>query len=174
MSPADTDPFHPGERSAQARWGDPSLWTPERIERLIWTRIPEPIHARLEAAPFFFLATSDDKGRCDCAFKGGGPGLVRVLSATRLAFPHFAARVKGNGTYTSLGNLLVNPWASLLFIDFTDGARLRINGRATLHDRNPLPVDFPQAECVIVVEVEKVMPSCSSHVPRLVPLESSP
>ena len=99
------DLFSEGERTAQQRWGDPGLWTEARIAALVWDHVPERFHARIEAAPFFFLATSDREGRCDCAFKGGGPGLVRMLAPDRLTFPHFAARVKGNGAYSSLGTM---------------------------------------------------------------------
>src|SRR4030065_513785 len=92
-----SSPFHAGELDAQQRWGNPELWTEARIGQLIWNSIPEPIHARIEAAPFFFLATSSSDGRCDCSFKGGGPGLVKVLTPSRLAFPPFEARVQGAG-----------------------------------------------------------------------------
>lgn len=161
--------FHPGELEAQKHWGDPKLWTKARIKQLIWDRIPEQINARIEAAPFFFLATSDQEGRCDCSFKGGGPGLIKILAPDRLAFPHFEARVKGNGAYMSLGNILVNPYVSILLIDFSDGARLRINGRATIADKDPMMEPFPQAECVVFVDIERVVPSCSSYIPRLLP-----
>ncbi|OGA05083.1 MAG: pyridoxamine 5'-phosphate oxidase [Gallionellales bacterium RIFCSPLOWO2_12_FULL_59_22] len=168
-----SSPFHSGELDAQRRWGDPELWTEARIGQLIWDRIPEPIHPRIEAAPFFFLATCSPDGRCDCSFKGGGPGLVKVLSPNRLAFPHFEARVKGNGAYMSLGNILLNPQISLLFIDFADGARLRVNGRASIHENAEMMASFPQAECVVAVDIELVVPSCSSYVPHLVPAEPS-
>lgn len=163
------DVFGSGELIAQERWGRPELWTEARITQLVWDHIPAELHPRIETAPFFFLATSDAQGRCDCSFKGGGPGLIRMLTANRLAFPHFAARVPGNGTYMSLGNILTNPSVSLLFIDFSDGARLRVNGRATIEDSAAMVAAFPQAECVVVVDVERVVPSCTSYVPRLLP-----
>ena len=171
-SPGAAKLFHHGELAAQQRWGDPALWTEARKSQLLWESIPEQLFPRIEAAPFFFLATSNEEGRCDCSFKGGGPGLVRMLSGTRLAFPHFEPRVKGNGTYMTLGNLLVNPHVSLLFIDFNDGARLRVNGRASIHDNATLQAPFPQAECVVVVDIELVVPSCSSYIPRLVAADS--
>jgi predicted pyridoxine 5'-phosphate oxidase superfamily flavin-nucleotide-binding protein len=158
------DVFSESERRAQQRWGDPDLWTETRIATLVWNHIPERFHARIEAAPFFFLATSDH----DCAFKGGGPGLVRMLAPDRLTFPHFRARVPGNGAYSSLGNILVNDQVSLLFVDFNDGGRLRVNGRATVHDDAERRALFPHAECVVAVQVDRVMPSCPSYVPRLV------
>ena len=169
-----SSPFHAGELDAQQRWGNPELWTEARIGQLIWDRIPEQIHHRIEAAPFFFLATSSPHSRCDCSFKGGGPGLVKVLAPNRLAFPHFEARVKGNGASMSLGNILLNPYVSMLFIDFNDGARLRVNGKASIHENAEMMEPFPQAECVIVVDIELVVASCSSYIPRLAPAEPLP
>ena len=90
-----------------------------------------------------------------------------------MAFPHFEARVKGNGAYMSLGNILLNPYVSMLFIDFADGARLRVNGRASIHENAEMMEPFPQAECVVVVDIELVAPSCSAYIPRLVPAESA-
>lgn len=168
------DTFHTGELDAQNRWGNPELWTEARLNQLIWNSIPEQFHARIEATQFFFLATSDCNGHCDCSFKGGGPGLVKVLTSNRLAFPHFEARVKGNGAYMSLGNLLVNQYVSMLFIDFTDGARLRVNGRASIHENAEIMELFPQAECAVIVDIELVVPSCSSYIPRLTPADPLP
>lgn len=166
--------FHSGELDAQRRWGNPELWTEARIKELIWDRIPEQFHARIEAAPFFFLATSSPDGCCDCSFKGGGPGLVKVLAPDRLVFPHFEARVKGNGAYMSLGNILLNPHVSMLFVDFSDGARLRVNGRASIHENAEMTGHFPQAECVVAVDIELVVPSCPSYVPRMVVADPHP
>ncbi|MFA5628507.1 MAG: pyridoxamine 5'-phosphate oxidase family protein [Thiohalomonadaceae bacterium] len=169
-----TSPFHTGEIDAQQRWGNPELWTEARINQLIWDRIPEQIHDRIEASSFFFLATSSPDGRCDCSFKGGGPGLVKVLAPNRLTFPHFEARVKGNGVYASLGNILLNPYVSMLFIDFSDGARLRVNGKASIQENAAMMEPFPQAECVVVVDIELVAPSCPAYIPTMVPVEPFP
>lgn len=157
--------FHPGEQQAQQRWQTTGLWDDARKQRLLWNHIPESLHARIEAAPFFFLATSSPDGRCDCSFKGGGPGLVRMLDARRLAFPDF----DGNGAFMSLGNLLLNPHVGCLFVDFNDGARLRVNGRATVHEDGPIAALFPACRRVVVVDVEQVVPNCRQHVPRLIP-----
>ncbi|MCC6531276.1 MAG: pyridoxamine 5'-phosphate oxidase family protein [Burkholderiales bacterium] len=156
--------FHAGEQQAQARWRTAALWDDARKQRLLWDRIPESLHARIEAAPFFFLATSAADGRCDCSFKGGGPGLVRVLDARRFAFPDY----DGNGAFMSLGNILANPRVGCLFIDFADGARLRVNGRASVHDDGPLAALFPAHPRVVVVDIEQVIPNCGRHVPTLV------
>lgn len=159
--------FSTAERQAQQRWGRPQVWDAARRQRLLWDHIPCEYHARLESAPFFFLATSDRQGHCDCSFKGGGPGLVRVLDERRLAFPDF----DGNQAFMSLGNILDNPGVGLLFIDFSDGARLRVNGRATVHDTGVPLQWFSNARRVVEIAIELVVPNCAAHIPKLVPKE---
>ena len=48
-----------------------------------------------------------------------------MLDATTLAWGDY----DGNGQFRSLGNLLVNPHVGLLFVDFAQPRRLRVNGR---------------------------------------------
>ncbi|MFC5300396.1 pyridoxamine 5'-phosphate oxidase family protein [Azospira restricta] len=158
-------PFHAGEIAAQQRWQTASLWDEARRRRLLWDHLPEAFHARIAAAPFFFLATSGADGRCDCSFKGGGPGLVRILDSRRFAFPDF----DGNGAFMSLGNLLQNPQVGCLFIDFADGARLRVNGRARIHEDDAIAALFPACRRAVLVDIEQVVPNCPQHIPRLLP-----
>jgi predicted pyridoxine 5'-phosphate oxidase superfamily flavin-nucleotide-binding protein len=159
--------FGQGEREAQQRWGRPESRAPARLERLMLDHVPREYHPRLEAAPFFFLATSNEAGRCDCSFKGGGPGIVRMLDERTLAFPDF----NGNGLFMSLGNILENPRVGLLFIDFADGARLRVNGHARIDDAHAARALFAGAPRAVVVSIEEVTPNCAAHVPRLVPAQ---
>lgn len=162
--------FTPAERLAQNRWGNPAVWDRARIERLIWDHIPDQYRARVESLGYFFLATSNARGECDCSFKGGGPGLVRILDSRRLAYPDF----DGNHAFMSLGNLIENPHVGMLFIDFGDGGRLRVNGRATIHDSGEALDWFTDARRVVVVEIEQVVANCARHVPHLVPAEAAP
>lgn len=161
----DESPFHPGEQQAQSRWGTTALWTTQRQKQLLWDAIPAEIRPRIESAPFFFLATSDDQGHCDCSFKGGGPGLIRVLDDRHFAFPDF----EGNGAFMSLGNILRNPYVGCLFIDFTNGARLRINGLAEIIEGAEAKQLFPTAARAIVIAIEQVVPNCAKHIPKLIP-----
>lgn len=164
-----TKTFEPTEQAAQRRWGNPDVWDDARIQRLILDRVPEQYHSRIEAAPFFFLATSNRKGDCDCSFKGGGPHLVKMISEKQLAFPDF----DGNQAFMSLGNILDNPKVGMLFIDFSDGARLRVNGRAAIHESGQFLKLFEKAKRVVTVDIEQVVPNCAAHIPKLVPAAES-
>ncbi len=157
--------FHDGELEAQKKWDTTQIWDKERREKLLWNEIPEPLFERLEGAPFFFLATSNDKGECDCSFKGGGPGLIRIINSKHFAFPDY----KGNGAFMSIGNILQNPHVGCLFIDFSNGERLRVNGKASIHDAGEIKDLFPDYPRVILVEIDQVVPNCPAHIPKLIP-----
>ena len=153
--------FHPGELNAQKKWQTETLWSSERKKKLLWSEIPHQYHERIEQAPFFFLATSDDDGNCDCSFKGGGPGLIKIIDSTHFAFPDF----DGNGAFMSIGNIMQNPHVGCLFIDFTDGARLRVNGRASIHENDAISQYFKNTKRAILVSIEQVVPNCKAYIP---------
>ncbi|MDF2683488.1 MAG: Pyridoxamine 5-phosphate oxidase-related, FMN-binding [Brevibacillus sp.] len=116
----------------------------------------------VEAMEFFFIATSDRDGNCDCSFRGGSPA-VKVLDEETLLFPDYP----GNGAFQSLGNILENPKIGMLFIDFTHQQRLRINGKAEVLDDAQLCEWFPGSIQVVKVTVEQVYRNCSARIPML-------
>jgi hypothetical protein len=86
----------------------------------------EPAQARLVAsADTFFLATAHPDRGADVSHKGGTPGFVRV-DADGLWWPD----LPGNNMFNSFGNLLVDPSAALLFVDFATGDTLQLSGTA--------------------------------------------
>ncbi|HEX6570555.1 MAG TPA: pyridoxamine 5'-phosphate oxidase family protein [Steroidobacteraceae bacterium] len=125
--------------------------------------------AFIERCPMFFLATADAEGRPDCSYKGGLPGFVRIVDERTLAFPDY----DGNGMYRSLGNLEVNPNVALLFIDFTQPKRLRVNGVATLRRDDALVPEFPGAVFVVRVSATHIFPNCPRYVHRMSLVEPS-
>jgi predicted pyridoxine 5'-phosphate oxidase superfamily flavin-nucleotide-binding protein len=72
----------------------------------------------------------------DVSHRGGPPGFVHVdvhsddthAGPTVLTIPDYV----GNRFFNTLGNLVVNPRAGLLFIDYTDGHLLQLTGDAEL------------------------------------------
>ena len=75
----------------------------------------------------FFLGTVHPERGADTSHKGGLPGFVRV-EGEELWWPDYA----GNNMFNSLGNITVNPEASLLFADFVTGHTLQLSGTAEL------------------------------------------
>lgn len=125
-------------------------------------KISDLLQSYVESMDFFFIATSDKEGNCDCSFRGGFPG-VKVLDETTILFPDY----QGNGAFQSLGNILENPHIGMLFIDFTHQQRLRINGRAEVLDDADLCAFFPGSRQVVKVTVEQVYRNCSARIPKL-------
>jgi uncharacterized protein len=126
-------------------------------------RIGDRARAMIEAAPFFFLATSDADGWPDVSYKGGRPGFVRVVDDRRVAFPSY----DGNGMYRSLGNIEDNPRVGLLFVDLEDPFRMRLKGRARLVDDAGTVASWPGAEAAVEVTVEAVFPHCNRSLHQL-------
>lgn len=110
-----------------------------------------------------FLATADADGRPECSYKGGDLGFVQVLDAHTLAVPSY----NGNGMFLSTGNIRANPQVGLLFIDFEQPQRLRVNGTATVSANDPLLAQFPGAELVVRIEARHIFGNCPRYVPRL-------
>jgi predicted pyridoxine 5'-phosphate oxidase superfamily flavin-nucleotide-binding protein len=66
-------------------------------------------------------------GGLDMSHRGGRPGFVGVHGDT-LAIPDF----RGNRFYNTLGNLLGDPRAGLVFIEFASGDILQLQGTVTI------------------------------------------
>jgi uncharacterized protein len=119
-----------------------------------------PFREFIEARDMFFLATADANGQPQCSYKGGDPGFVRVVDDTTIAFPVY----DGNGMFLSTGNLAENPSVGLLFVDFENGSRLRLNGDASVDPDDPLIDSYPGALFVIRVQARAVFPNCRRYV----------
>jgi uncharacterized protein len=162
-------PYHDGMRALQDRFDTRRL--ADRLDvRLGRTSFTDEDRGFIQRQRMFFLATADGQGRPDCSVKAGEPGFVRVTAADELAFPSY----DGNGMFRSLGNVLVNPAVALLFIDCEHPARLRVNGRASLADDDPLLAQFTGAQLVVRVRAELIFPNCPRYIPRMALLEPSP
>ena len=67
------------------------------------------------------------EGGLDMSHRGGRPGFVDVQGDT-LVIPDF----RGNRFYNTLGNLLGDPRAGLIFVDFASGDVLQLQGTVTI------------------------------------------
>jgi predicted pyridoxine 5'-phosphate oxidase superfamily flavin-nucleotide-binding protein len=99
------------------------------VERL--GRLDPAARALIARSDTFFVASRSRagiaEGGLDMSHRGGKPGFVGVTGDT-LAIPDF----RGNRFYNTLGNLLGDPRAGLLFIDFASGDILQLQGRVSI------------------------------------------
>lgn len=166
-----SSPYHAGSRVLQDRFDTRRL--ADRIDEKFLSRgmLGPDDRAFIERMDMFFLATADADGRPQCSYKGGDPGFVRVLDERTLCFPNY----DGNGMYLSMGNLLENPHVGMLFIDFLSArpSRLRVNGIASIDQRDPLRRQYPGAQFVVRVRATQVFPNCPRYIHRMALVERS-
>ena len=113
----------------------------------------------IAAADTFFIASrsaslADSKSNgLDVSHRGGLPGFVQVLSDHELCFPDY----KGNLLFNTLGNLLVDPRAGLLFVDFRAGTMLHLSGRARVVWDVPAALALSGVERQILFDLDGVV-----------------
>ncbi len=149
----------------------------ERLERTMGgfpnTVTPE-LSAYIAQRDSVYLATANAAGQPYVQHRGGPPGFIKVLDDHTLAFADFT----GNKQYITTGNLVENDRAFLFMMNYADGERIKIWGRARvvqndarLFERLTDPAYAARVEQAIVFEVEAWNANCSQHIPRLVHAE---
>jgi len=130
-----------------------------------------------------FIATADSKGECDCSFRAGKSGFIRVLSEKTLAYPEY----RGNGVMASLGNILENQNIGMTFIDFFENTiGLHVNGTAEIieHEEFLKTINLDKniedktranagkvPERWVFITVKEAYIHCSKHIPLLKKLD---
>lgn len=104
-------------------------------------------HARgmIEASDMFFVASyadREDRRQVDASSRGGRPGFVRINADGTLTIPDF----NGNLFFATLGNILLNGKAGLLFADYETGDVLQMTGDAQVVLDSPEIAAFQGAE----------------------------
>lgn len=104
-------------------------------------------HARsmIEASDMFFVASYAERGdrrQVDASSRGGKHGFVRINTDGSLTIPDF----NGNLFFATLGNILLNGRAGLLFADYETGDVLQMTGDAQVVLDSPEIAAFHGAE----------------------------
>ena len=123
----------------------------------------------IENAMFFFMATTDASGQPQCSYKGGPKGFVKVTGAAEIVFPFY----EGNGLYLSAGNIAETAKVGLLFIDFEQQTRVRVNGMAEIVAEHPALEGVAATQLAIKVTVSDIHPNCPRNVHKMALVEDS-
>jgi uncharacterized protein len=124
--------------------------TVERVDRPagpveVLTGLDPEAAALIRGADTLFVASRARdglaEGGADISHRGGRPGFVR-LRGDVLTVPDFS----GNRYFNTLGNLIGEPRAALLFPDFARGDLLVLQGRATVDWDGPAASDVAGAQ----------------------------
>ena len=129
-------------------------------QAIVHPEVQEAERAFIESRDMFFLATVDGDGQPTCSYKGGDPGFVKVVDGGTIAFPSY----DGNGMFLSLGNIRTTARVGLLFVDFETPHRLRVQGTASVTDKDALLAAYPGADLVVRVAVSRIFVNCSRYV----------
>jgi predicted pyridoxine 5'-phosphate oxidase superfamily flavin-nucleotide-binding protein len=80
----------------------------------------------------FYMASVSETGWPYVQHRGGEPGFIHILDASTLGI----ADLRGNKQYISLGNIEHDPRVALFFMDYPNQTRLKILGRAEIHEHD--------------------------------------
>jgi predicted pyridoxine 5'-phosphate oxidase superfamily flavin-nucleotide-binding protein len=87
-------------------------------------------------ADTFFVASAHPERGADASHRGGKAGFVSVAGDATLRIPDYP----GNGMFQTFGNLIANPKAGLVFLDFDRRRVLQMTGTASIR--------WNAAECI--------------------------
>jgi predicted pyridoxine 5'-phosphate oxidase superfamily flavin-nucleotide-binding protein len=113
---------------------------------LILERLDAQSRRLIAAADTFFVSTyvdlEDGQRQVDVSHRGGRAGFVRGDETGLLTIPDFA----GNLFFNTLGNIVANGRAGLVFVDFETGELLHLSGDAEVVLDSPEIATFKGAE----------------------------
>ncbi len=118
----------------------------------------------------FYMASVSETGWPYIQYRGGAKGFLHVLDDQTLGF----ADLRGNKQYVSVGNLAHDDRVALFFMDYAHQLRLKILGRARVHENDAeaaallaklsVPGEKTPAERAIVIHVEAFDWNCPQHI----------
>jgi predicted pyridoxine 5'-phosphate oxidase superfamily flavin-nucleotide-binding protein len=168
---AKKQPGSDGERLLQDQYG-----TRERAERFYQDQMLDTLTPRmvefLGRQTQVVIATADPEGRPDASVRFGEPGFVAALDERTVYWPE----LRGNGVMTTMGNLVKNPWAHLMFLDQDERIGLHLRGEATILEAEDMAESHPEIasrpvtgrppERWVVLRLENSYIHCRKHFPR--------
>ena len=114
------------------------------------TTLSQEARTLIEVSDTFFIASSFEEQGVDMSHRGGRPGFVKVEDNT-LIFPDFS----GNNLLNTIGNLVANPRAGLLFLDYEKGDILHLTTTTNIIWEGPEVDAFEGARRLVRLQVEE-------------------
>lgn len=130
------------------------------VQAIVRDEIEEPHIPFISSRDFFFLSTVSTKGEPTVSYKGGAPGMVKVINSRTLVFPNY----DGNGMFKSMGNASATSKIGMLFIDMETPNRIRVQGEATVSGDDPELAGYPGANLIVRVKVTSCFLNCARYI----------
>jgi len=142
-----TSPYHEGERAVQREVGARDI--AKRTGSVIDTEVSEAAIPFVSRQSMAVATTIDGQGRAWCEILVGPSGFVEAESE-RVRI--HAARRRGLFGTAWVDSPADDPRVGLLFVELETRKRLRVNGEATVKNRD------------VVVSVEEAYPNCPKYI----------
>lgn len=130
----------------------------DALQTEVAAQLSEADRALLAKADTFFIASANLEEDAqlargvDVSHRGGAPGFVRVDDASTLTTPDYS----GNNFFNTIGNLIHDPRAGLLFIDFATGDLLYLAVRAEVLWEGKELAAFDGAQRLVRFHIDEV------------------
>jgi uncharacterized protein len=118
----------------------------------------------------FYMASVGETGWPYIQYRGGEKGFLHVMDAQTLGF----ADLRGNKQYITMGNLEHDDRVALFFMDYAHQMRLKILGRARVHESDGVaaeliaqlrvPGEKTPPEHAVIIHVEAFDWNCPQHI----------
>jgi predicted pyridoxine 5'-phosphate oxidase superfamily flavin-nucleotide-binding protein len=118
----------------------------------------------------FYMASVSETGWPYIQHRGGSVGFICVLDDRTLGF----ADLRGNRQYISTANLKNDDRVALFFMDYPTRSRLKVLGRATIHEGDAeaekliellrVPEEKTPPERAVIIHVEAFDWNCQQHI----------
>lgn len=124
----------------------------------------------IEQRDGFYMASTSETGWPYIQYRGGAKGFLQVIDDHTVGF----ADLQGNKQYISVGNLQHDDRVALFLMDYRAQQRLKILGRATIHEGDAEAAGLIQrllvseegsvAERAVLIKVEAFDWNCPQHI----------
>jgi predicted pyridoxine 5'-phosphate oxidase superfamily flavin-nucleotide-binding protein len=118
----------------------------------------------------FYMASISETGWPYIQHRGGSKGFLRILDDRTLGF----ADLRGNKQYISMGNLQHDSRVALFLMDYPRQQRLKILGRAEVHEGGEtaeklmpaliVPEEKTPSERAILIHIDAFDWNCPQHI----------
>lgn len=164
--------FTPAVKAIQKQNGSRDAYAEVEQGQGWQTTVTPELKAFLAGLDMFYLGTANTQGQPYIQYRGGSPGLLKVINDRTLGFADFG----GNRQYITLGNLAENPKAFIFLMDYVNSRRIKLWGTARVIDDDPDLLEqlrdshYPgRVERAIVFSIEAWDINCPQHIHKRIP-----
>lgn len=159
--------FTPTVKAIQTKKGSRSAYAGMESGGSWKTTVTTELEAFLAELDMFYLGTATAEGQPYIQYRGGSPGILKVLGEKTLGFADFG----GNRQYITVGNLSENPRAFIFLMDYARSRRIKLWGNARVVEDDPALLDrlhdasyLGNVERAILFEIEAWDMNCPQHI----------